>query len=238
MTSTRDGEVTARRSDAPAALGAVLFDMDGLLLDSERIWLEAERDVVDRLGGEWGPQHQKQLVGGSVPRTTAYMLKLTGADVSPDTVARWLLDAMADRLSSRVELLPGADELLDAVAAAGVPAALVSSSYRPLVDAALQSLGADRFTLTVAGDEVDRLKPAPDPYLLAARTLGLAPRHCVALEDSPNGVASAEAAGCVTVAVPNIVPVEPGPRRTVVGSLADLDVRRLDTLVRDSPSRT
>lgn len=225
-------QVQATQGEAPAALSAVLFDMDGLLIDSERIWLEVERDVVHRLGGEWGPEHQAELVGGSVPRTTAYMLEHTGADATSEQVARWLLDGMVERLSAGVELLPGADELLDALTAAGVPCALVSSSYRPLVDAALGFMGAERFALTVAGDEVERLKPAPDPYLTAARVLGAVPGRCVALEDSPNGVASAEAAGCVTVAVPSVIPIEPTTTRTVVGSLAELDVASLDALVR------
>lgn len=220
----------------PSALAAVLFDMDGLLVDSERLWLEAEREVVHRLGGEWTAEHQKACVGGSLPRTTAYMLELTGADVTPADVARWLLDGMSRQLRGGVELLAGADELLDGLAAAGVPCALVTSSYRPLVDAALGSVGTGRFALTVAGDEVDRLKPAPDPYLTAARRLGADPRRCVALEDSPNGVASAEAAGCVTVAVPFVLPVEPTPTRTVVGSLKELSIHRLDALVRDRAS--
>lgn len=207
--------------------------MDGLLVDSERLWLDTEHDVVGWLGGEWTAEHQKACVGGSIPRTTAYMLELTGADVSSEQIAEWLLDGMVQRLEAGVELLPGADELLDELAAGGVPCALVSSSYRPLVDAALRFIGADRFALTVAGNEVVGLKPAPDPYLLAARTLGAEPERCVALEDSPNGVASAEAAGCVTVAVPSVLPVEPTPTRTVVRSLKELSLRRLDALVRD-----
>lgn len=215
------------------ALAAVLFDMDGLLLDSERLWLEAEREVVHRLGGEWTVEHQKACVGGSLPRTTAYMLELTGADAAPADVAQWLLDGMSRLLREGVELLAGADELLDGLATAGVPCALVTSSYRPLVDAALASIGRDRFALTVAGDEVDQLKPAPDPYLDAARNLGADPSRCVALEDSPNGVLSAEAAGCVTVAVPSVLPVYPASTRTVVGSLKELSVDRLDVLVRD-----
>lgn len=220
------------------ALAAVLFDMDGLLVDSEQLWLEAEREVVHRLGGEWTAEHQKACVGGSLPRTTAYMLELTGADATPADVAQWLLDGMARLLRGGVELLAGADELLDGVAAAGVPCALVTSSYRPLADAALASIGEDRFALTVAGDEVDRLKPAPDPYLTAARKLGAEPWRSVALEDSPNGVLAAEAAGCVTVAVPSILPVERTPTRTVVGSLEELSVHRLDELVRERSSDT
>lgn len=215
------------------ALQAVLFDMDGLLIDSEPLWLESEREVVGRLGGQWSAEHQKMLVGGPIARAVDYMLEMTGSKVAPEEVLQWLLDGMVGRLRGGVELLPGADRLLDTLAADGVPCALVSSSYRPLVDAALDSVGAGRFAVTVAGDEVAGRKPAPDPYVLAARMLGVAPERCVALEDSHNGVASAEAAGCVTVAVPSVVPVEPAPTRTVVGSLRELDPRQLNALVEE-----
>lgn len=216
----------------PATLAAVLFDMDGLLIDSEGTWLDVEYDVVHRLGGEWSAKHQEHLVGGSVPRTTAYMLELTGAEVSPDEVAQLLVEGMTERLLAGVKLMPGAEELLDDLAGSGVPCVLVSSSYRTLMDAALTSIGPERFALTVAGDEVGRMKPAPDPYLTAAGGLGASPQRCVALEDSPNGLASAEAADCVTVAVPSVTPIEPTPTRTVVASLHELDAWRLDELVR------
>ena len=126
---------------------------------------------------------------------------------------------------------PGAEALLDDLVAAGVPCALVSSSPRRLVDAVLASVGGDHFTTTIAGDEVPRTKPDPDPYLQAARQLGVEPSRCVVLEDSPVGVAAAEAAGCVVIAVPFVVPIEPGPRRHVVGSLTELDAVRLRDLV-------
>lgn len=217
----------------PAALGAVLFDMDGLLIDSERLWLETEHDVVARLGAVWTEEHQKACVGGSIPRTTAYMLELTGADVTSEEIAEWLLDGMVERLGAGVELLPGADALLDELTGAGVPCGLVSSSYRPLIDAALPFMGRERFAVTLAGDEVARMKPAPDPYVTAARALGFEPHRCVALEDSPNGAASAEAAGCVTVAVPSVLPIEPTATRTVVSSLKELNLHCLQTLVRE-----
>lgn len=220
----------------PATLGAVLFDMDGLLIDSERLWLETEHDVVARLGAEWTEEHQKACVGGSIPHTTAYMLELTGADMAAEEIAKWLLDEMVKRLSAGVDLLPGADALLDELAAAGVPCALVSSSYRPLIDAALGFIGRERFAVTIAGDEVTRMKPAPDPYLTAARALGVEPSWCVALEDSPNGAASAEAAGCVTVAVPSVLRMESTATLTVVNSLKELNLHHLEALVRERHS--
>lgn len=206
---------------------AVLFDMDGLLVDSEQLWYEVETEVVERLGGTWGRAHQKRLVGGSMRSTVSYILEVTGADVAPEVVAGWMLEGMRSRLAEGVELMPGADELLTEVRAAGLRTGLVTSSGRVLADAVLGVVGADRFDVVVTGDDVTRHKPDPEPYLRAARLLGLPPGRCVALEDSPNGVAAATAAGCRVVAVPSVLPVEAAPGRLVVGSLKELSVDRL-----------
>ncbi|MEV5749295.1 HAD family phosphatase [Actinoallomurus sp. NPDC052308] len=213
-------------------LQAVLFDMDGLLLDSERLWLEAEAEVMAWLGGSWGPEHQEFLVGGSLDRTVAYMLDLTGAPATPEEVGGRLLDAMARRLRAEVPMMPGARDLLDEVRAAGLPSALVSSTHRALMEHALDGIGRDSFTVTVAGDEVSRTKPHPEPYLAATRLLDVDPRRCVALEDSLNGATSGAAAGCHVVAVPSVVPIEEAPRRTVVASLQEVDLDRLRALIR------
>jgi HAD superfamily hydrolase (TIGR01509 family) len=217
--------------EAVQVLQAVLFDMDGLLVDSERLWYETEAEVMTWLGATWGPEHQETLVGGSLDRTVAYMLAMAGPVTSPDEVGRRLLDGMAERLSANVPMMPGAKELLDQVREAGVPSALVSSTHRALMECALDGIGRDRFTLTVAGDEVTHTKPHPEPYLTAARILQADPRSCVVLEDSPNGTASGAAAGCHVVAVPSVVPVPHAPGRTVVTSLLDVDLARLRSLV-------
>ncbi|GAA2453149.1 HAD family phosphatase [Actinomadura vinacea] len=220
-----------KRVKGNGGLGAVLFDMDGLLIDSERLWLEVETEVMAWLGGSWGPEQQEHLVGGSLDSAVAYMLDLTGAAASPEEVGRRMLEGMAGRLETAVPMMPGAKDLLAEVRAAGVPAALVSSSHRRLIEPALEAIGREHFVLSVAGDEVSRTKPDPEPYLTAARRLGLPPGRCVVLEDSPNGVAAAEAAGCVTVAVPCLLPIPPAPGRTVVESLHDIDLPRLRALV-------
>ncbi|MFC5754418.1 HAD family hydrolase [Actinomadura rugatobispora] len=212
-------------------LGAVLFDMDGLLIDSERLWLEVETEVMAWLGGPWGPEQQEHLVGGSLDRAAEYMLGLTGADASPEEVGRRMLDGMVEQLEAAVPMMPGAKELLAEIRAAGVPAALVSSSHRRLIEPVLDAVGREHFVLSVAGDEVSRTKPDPEPYLTAASRLGLEPGRCVVLEDSPNGVAAAEAAGCVTVAVPCVLPIPAAPGRTVVESLHEIDLSRLRALV-------
>ncbi|QKG19428.1 HAD family hydrolase [Actinomadura verrucosospora] len=209
----------------------MLFDMDGLLVDSERVWLEVESQVVAWLGGEWGEEHQRALVGGSLSIAVDYMLELTGADVAREEIGRRMLDGMHERLSESVPLMPGAKELLAELKDAGVTTALVSSSHRRLIEPVLDAVGREFFALSVAGDEVARTKPDPEPYLTATARLGAVPGRCVVLEDSPNGVAAAEAAGCVTVAVPCVLPIPPAPGRTVVGSLRDLSLERLSSLV-------
>ncbi|GGT79796.1 HAD family hydrolase [Actinomadura citrea] len=210
---------------------AVLFDMDGLLIDSEHVWLEVESEVMAWLGGEWSPAHQERLVGGSLYLAVDYMLELTGADAPREEVGRRMLDGMVERLSACVPMMPGAKDLLAEVRAAGVTAALVSSSHRRLIEPVLDAVGREHFALSVAGDEVAQTKPHPEPYLTAAARLGADPARCVVLEDSPNGVAAAEAAGCVTVAVPGLLPIPPAPRRTVVASLREVNLERLRSLV-------
>lgn len=208
----------------------VLFDMDGLLVDTEPLWFEVESSVMARLGGSWGPSDQQALVGGSLNKSLDYLLGKATRPASRETVARWMVEGMVELLTTRpVPVLPGARELLAEVAGAGVPYGLVTSSERPVMEAVLARLEVT-FPVTVCGDDVSHSKPDPEPYLLAAAKVGADPRHCVALEDSPNGVAAAEAAGCVTVAVPSLVPIPPAPTRLVVRSLAELSLDRLRAL--------
>jgi HAD superfamily hydrolase (TIGR01509 family) len=214
-----------------SALRGVLFDMDGLLVDSEPIWFEAECEVMARLHGEWSAADQHALVGGSLSHTVSYLLARAERPASREEVGRWLVEGMTSLLTSRsLTMLPGAGELLAEVRAAGLPHALVTSSERPIMDAVLLQLGVD-FTATVCAGDVATSKPAPDPYLLAASLLGAGPRSCVALEDSPNGVASAEAAGCRVVAVPSLVPIPARPGRVVAASLREVDLTLLRSLV-------
>jgi len=212
-------------------LQGVLFDMDGLLVDSEPIWFEAECAVMARLHGEWSAADQHALVGGSLPNTVSYLLARAQRPASREEVGRWLVEGMAELLMSRtLTMLPGASELLAEVRAAGIPHVLVTSSERPIMDAVLLQLGVG-FTATVCAGDVAVSKPAPDPYLLAASLLGADPGSCVALEDSPNGVASAEAAGCRLVAVPSLVPIPARPGRVVAASLREVNLAMLRRLV-------
>ncbi|GHH71173.1 hydrolase [Streptosporangium violaceochromogenes] len=211
-------------------MDAVLFDMDGLLVDSEKIWFQVEAEVMRRLGGDWTPADQERLVGGSMASSVAYMLKVSGSDAAPGKVAAWMLEGMTGRLADGVEMMPGAAELLSAVRRAGLPTALVTSSARPIAEACLDGIGRHHFDHVVTGDDVTMTKPDPEPYRRAARLLGVAAARCVALEDSPNGVASATAAGCRVVAVPSVVPIPRAPGRLVVGSLREVDLAALRRL--------
>jgi HAD superfamily hydrolase (TIGR01509 family) len=212
---------------AGAPLQAVLFDMDGLLVDSEPLWFEVESQVMAQLGGDWAEADQQALLGGSLPRTVSYLLARAERPASAQDVGRWLVDGMTALLASRgPRVLPGAAELLAEVRGAGISHALVTSSERPIMDAVLRHLRLS-FDATVCADDVRRGKPHPEPYQRGAALLGADPRYCVALEDSPNGVAAAEAAGCQVVAVPSLVPIAGRPGRTVAASLSEVDLATL-----------
>ena len=216
------------------SLQAVLWDMDGLLVDSEPLWTVAEEELAARLGGVFTPELKAAIVGTrlevAVPTILRWYDAPAGARAVADTSA-WLLGRMVELFADGVVVLPGVEGLLSGLRDAGVPVALVSSSYRVLVDAALAT-GLGPFDVTVAGDEVGAGKPHPEPYLTAAAALGVDPGRCVVLEDSPSGVASGEAAGCAVVAVPSVEGVElaPGPRRLVVTSLEEVSLTDLRAL--------
>ena len=218
-------------------LAAVLFDMDGLLVDTEPLWFETEAEVMGRLGAAWTKADQEQLLGGSMERTVGYLLAKATRPAPAREVTRWMMEGMLKRAAEgRIVVRPGARELLSEVAAAAIPYALVTSSQREFADAVLTGTGF-RFPVTVCGDAVTATKPAPDPYLLAAKLLDADPANCVALEDSPNGVASATSAGCHVVAVPSILPtppaliIPPAPGRLVLRSLREVTVETLRALV-------
>lgn len=218
-------------------LAAVLFDMDGLLVDSEPVWSVAEAEIMAWLGGPWNLDVKALCVGRRVDESCRILVDVAASSVPPAEVQERLVGRMCELFRAHLPLLPGALALVDAVRAAGLPTALVSSSYRALVDAALDSLGAGRFDVTVAGDEVVRAKPDAEPYLTAASRLGVHPADCVVVEDSLAGATSGTAAGCAVVVVPNVVAVPAAPGRHVVASLTALDVPALRALVAARPVR-
>jgi HAD superfamily hydrolase (TIGR01509 family) len=208
-----------------------MFDMDGVLVDSEPLWFQAETTVMARLGGAWSPADQGILVGGSMDTTVAYLLSKATRPAEPAEVARWLTEAMVEELTTRpLPVIPGALALLDQVRAAGLPHALVTSSEPEIVDAVVPRLGAGSFDVVVCGADVAATKPDPEGYLLAAAKLDVDPRQSIALEDSPTGTAAAEAAGYRTIAVPSVVPVPAAPGRVVLASLAGVSLADLAEL--------
>jgi HAD superfamily hydrolase (TIGR01509 family) len=216
---------------ARRALQAVLFDMDGLLIDSEPLWFEVESEVMAHLGGQWGPADQNALVGGSLERSVDYLLDRATRPARREEVARWLVDGLTALLRERgVPVLPGARELLAEVTDAGMRCALVTSSERQIMEVVIPKIGMN-FGATVCAEDVREPKPAPEPYLRAAELLGVEPASCVALEDSPNGVAAAEAAGCLVVAVPSLVPIPTRPGRVVASSLSQIDLAMLRGMI-------
>jgi HAD superfamily hydrolase (TIGR01509 family) len=209
---------------------AVLFDMDGTLVDSEKLWDVAMHRLYDHYGARMTPEVRDSTVGGSAE--DVIRIVYADLDLPPDphhmaATADWLHEITGELFAEGLPWCAGARDLLDALADTGVPMALVTNTRRGLTERALDSIGRHYFVASVCGDEVPRGKPAPDPYRRAAALLGLDPAHCLAIEDSVTGAASAEAAGCPELVVPNDVEVPATPRRHHVISLADVDPDRL-----------
>ncbi len=199
--------------------------MDGTLLDSEKLWDIAVAELSARHGFVMTAQLRAETLGNSMTDALTKVYDAAGlADADRDYAAddRWLLDRVAELFRENLPWRPGAAEALDMIADLGIPMALVTNTVRELTDLALETIGRDRFAVTVCGDEVAAGKPAPDPYLLAARLLGVNPADALAIEDSPTGTASARAAGCPVIVVPSAVPVPTGPSRTFRESLVGL----------------
>ncbi|GAA0409990.1 HAD family phosphatase [Streptomyces luteireticuli] len=213
------------------ALQAVLLDMDGTLVDTEGFWWEVEVAVFAELGHRLLEEYREIVVGGPMHRSAAFLIQATGARIALAELTALLNTRFSEMIGQGVPLMPGARRLLTELAAHSVPTALVSASHREIIDRVLHTLGPEHFTLTVAGDEVERTKPHPDPYLAAAARLGVEPGRCAVVEDTITGVTAAEAAGCRVVAVPSVGAIPPGAGRTVVRSLEEVDLGFLRNLI-------
>ncbi len=213
--------------DEVDGLRGVLFDMDGTLTDSERLWTIALERVARSHGGTLSRSAREAMVGQDIWNTIDLLHAELGLTLDPRRTAAELNAETEVVFRAGLPFKPGARELLAAVRAAGLATALVTATHRPLVDIAMHTLGACNFDVSVAGDEVRRNKPDPEPYLRAIELLGLNTRDCLAIEDSPAGSASAAAAGIPTLVVPSEMPVPAGPGRVQAPTLTGLTVRDL-----------
>lgn len=214
---------------------AVLWDMDGTLIDSEPYWMAEEHALVESYGGTWTDAHARALVGNPLEVSAQYIIDHSPVEADVTAVVDTLMHGVMGRIRGEVPWRPGALELLTGLHEAGVPSALVTMSWRPLTDLVVSLAPPGIFDVVVTGDAVGYGKPHPEPYLTAARLLGVDATSCVAIEDSPAGVASAVAAGVPTIAVPHVVPV---PRMAGAVQLPSLrGVRPADLLLAVAAAR-
>lgn len=204
---------------AAALPAAVFWDMDGTLVDTEPYWLAAESALVESFGGVWSEADGLQLVGSSLERS-AIILQSRGVALGTHEIVSVLTDRVLEQIDAAVPWRPGARELLAELTASGIPSALVTMSIGRMAARVVEAIGFPAFDTVVSGDMVVDGKPAPDCYLLAARTLGVDPARSVAIEDSEYGVAAAVAAGMATIAVPLHVPLPESPAYTLWPDLA------------------
>ena len=214
-------------SEAPRLPDAVLWDMDGTLVDTEPYWVESEHEVVAKHGGTWSNELAMNVVGFDLLDAGVYIREHSGIDVEPADIVEQLLDPAYDAVEEAVPWRPGAVELLTDLRAHGVPCALVTMSYRRFVAPILAGLPEDTFDAIVTGDAVSQGKPHPEPYLRAAALLDVDPARALAIEDSNTGTRSGVAAGCTVLVVPNHVPVLEGERRVFVDTLEGLTATTL-----------
>jgi HAD superfamily hydrolase (TIGR01509 family) len=208
-------------------LQAVLWDLDGTLVDTEPYWIDTEFAMADRYGASWSREHALNLVGNDLVDSGRYIRAQMGLDASPEQIVEELLDGVVARVREEVPWRPGALELLAALGEAGVPCGLVTMSYERFVAPILSGLPAESFRVIVTGDTVARGKPHPEPYLTAAAALGVPAERCLAIEDSNTGAESAAAAGCTVLVIENHVSVQAGERRVFRDSLVGLGVGEL-----------
>jgi HAD superfamily hydrolase (TIGR01509 family) len=199
--------------------GAVLWDMDGTLVDTEPYWIEEEFQLVSEYGGRWSEEHAHALVGNDLVVSATYIRDYGGVTLPAEQIIDRLLDGVVTRVKVHIPWRPGARELLAELSRLDVPCALVTMSYQRLAGAVVAGLPPGSFRTIVAGDDVTHGKPHPEPYLTAAERLAVPAGRCVAIEDSLAGVGSAEAAKVTTLAVEHLVRIPPGTGRTVVPSL-------------------
>lgn len=207
---------------------ALLWDMDGTLIDTEPYWIGAEQALMARFGVDWTEADGARLVGMALT-DAAKILQVEGADLPAEEISAELTASVGEGLARRIPWQPGARELLDAVRAAGIPCALVTMSYAALAARMVEAVGPGVFDVVVTGEDVEQGKPHPEPYLRAAELMGVPIEDCVAFEDSPPGITSALASGAATVAVRALLPI---PARDGLSRVPSLETVDLDVICR------
>ncbi len=230
MSLRSPGGLPANRRSLPAA---VLFDLDGTLVDSEPLWFEAETLLVGEYGRDWSPEQARHLVGWSLSDSATYLREEIGVELPNASIIDRMQSHVVTGVAKAPPWRPGARALLAEVRAAGVPTGLVTMSYRQMTDTVLNALPVGSFQTVVSGEHVSRGKPHPDPYLLAADRLGVAATDCVAIEDSVTGATSARDAGCAVLVVPAAVPVEGLSGVTLRDSLIGMSLAGLADLLNE-----
>lgn len=215
-------------SNFPAA---VLWDMDGTLIDSEPYWLASEASLAQSYGGAWSQEDGYALIGKSLYDSSELLRQRFGiSDLSVQQVIDQLTTSVIQDLKDRLPFRPGALELLIALKRKGIPTALVTMSMREMALAVTEQISFPAFDVVVAGDEVVHGKPHPEPYLRAAELLGVEIQDCIAFEDSHTGLASAEAAGAHAIGIPNLISLPKRPTNKIIASLTDVDAENLESL--------
>lgn len=214
---------------------AVLWDMDGTIVDSESYWMSAETALVQSWGGSWSHALGLSLVGLGL-HNSAEVLQDHGVQLPALEIIDLLTTSVMEQVRRAVPWRPGARELLIELRELGVPTALVTMSFRSLANLVVDSLGFAAFDVVVTGDDVELPKPDPEAYLAAARELGVRIDHCVAIEDSLPGVAAAIASGAVTISVPHVVAVPLGDTHTTWHTLAGRTAQDISTVYQGARS--
>ena len=209
---------------------AVLFDMDGTLVDSEHYWVSSEKALAEEFNGTWTNDDGLSVVGMSLTDSSQVFKSKVETDLTAEQVVQRLTDSVSEQLAREVPWRPGAKELLLEIREAGIKTALVTMSLHRMAKQVVDSIDFDAFDVIIAGDDVRNGKPHPEPYLLAAERLGVDPKNCVAFEDSLSGLRSAEAAQTKAVGIPNIIPIEQIPGRILWDSLSGKTLRDLRKL--------
>ena len=207
---------------------AILFDMDGLFIDSEPEWHAAETEMMRSYGYDWQPADQLQCLGGPLARVTEYMSGCLKGSIKPEVLAKEIIDEMTTRLSSATTYMPGAIEFSKLVSQARIPQALVSASPRTLVNAVVSNLDQNYFKETVAAGDIERTKPFPDPYLHAAKLLDVNISNCLIFEDSQTGITAATASGAFVVAIPHYIEVNESQRLKRIESFVGRSLQDLE----------